>query len=79
MLLDDVFDKLDQDRVALIMQLVESDHFGQIFLSDTHQERTLAALETTQLSYSLFRTIKLFVLWNHETKHLVLSLFYPWV
>lgn len=53
-LLDDVFDKLDQDRVALIMQLVESDHFGQIFLSDTHQERTLAALETTQLSYSLF-------------------------
>ena len=53
-LLDDVFDKLDQDRVALIMQLVERDHFGQIFLSDTHQDRTLAALETTQLSYSLF-------------------------
>ena len=31
MLLDDVFDKLDQDRVSLIMQLVERDHFGQIF------------------------------------------------
>jgi DNA replication and repair protein RecF len=54
MLLDDVFDKLDQDRVALIMQLVERDHFGQLFLSDTHQDRTLAALETTQLSYTLF-------------------------
>ena len=54
MLLDDVFDKLDQDRVSLIMQLVERDHFGQIFLSDTHQERTLAALATTQLSYTLF-------------------------
>ncbi len=53
-LLDDVFDKLDQDRVALIMQLVERDHFGQLFLSDTHQDRTLAALETTQLSYALF-------------------------
>ena len=53
-LLDDVFDKLDQDRVSLIMQLVERDHFGQIFLSDTHQERTLAALATTQLSYTLF-------------------------
>ena len=53
-LLDDVFDKLDQERVTLIMQLVESDHFGQLFLSDTHQERTIAALETTQLSYSLF-------------------------
>ncbi len=53
-LLDDVFDKLDQERVALIMQLVESNHFGQLFLSDTHPERTLAALKTTQLSYKLF-------------------------
>ena len=53
-LLDDVFDKLDQQRVALIMQLVENNHFGQLFLSDTHQERTLAALKTTDLSYSLF-------------------------
>ncbi len=53
-LLDDVFDKLDQERVGLIMQLVESNHFGQLFLSDTHQERTLTALNTTQLSYSLF-------------------------
>lgn len=53
-LLDDVFDKLDQQRVSLIMQLVESNHFGQLFLSDTHQDRTLAALKTTQLSYSIF-------------------------
>lgn len=53
-LLDDVFDKLDQNRVALIMQLVENNHFGQLFLSDTHKERTLDALKTTDLSYSLF-------------------------
>jgi len=53
-LLDDVFDKLDQERVSLIMQLVEKNHFGQLFLSDTHTERTIAALKTTQLSYSLF-------------------------
>lgn len=53
-LLDDVFDKLDQERVSLIMQLVESNHFGQLFLSDTHPERTLAALKTTQLSHKLF-------------------------
>ena len=53
-LLDDVFDKLDQNRVGLIMQLVEDNHFGQIFLSDTHQERTLDALKTTQLSYKIF-------------------------
>ena len=53
-LLDDVFDKLDQERVSLIMQLVEKNHFGQLFLSDTHSERTIQALKTTQLSYSLF-------------------------
>ncbi len=53
-LLDDVFDKLDQNRVSQIMQLVEKNHFGQIFLSDTHEERTLDALKTTQLSYKIF-------------------------
>ena len=53
-LLDDVFDKLDQNRVSLIMQLVEENHFGQIFLSDTHEDRTMAALKTTQLSYKVF-------------------------
>jgi DNA replication and repair protein RecF len=53
-LLDDVFDKLDQQRVSLIMQLVENNHFGQLFLSDTHEERTLQALKTTQSSYKIF-------------------------
>ncbi len=53
-LLDDVFDKLDQNRVGLIMQLVEENHFGQIFLSDTHEDRTMEALKTTQLSYKVF-------------------------
>ena len=53
-LLDDVFDKLDQNRVGLIMQLVEENHFGQIFLSDTHEDRTMEALKTTQLSYKIF-------------------------
>lgn len=53
-LLDDVFDKLDQNRVGLIMQLVEENHFGQLFLSDTHEQRTLDALQTTQLSYKIF-------------------------
>lgn len=53
-LLDDVFDKLDQNRVELIMQLVENNHFGQLFLSDTHKNRTLAALKTTDLDYTIF-------------------------
>ena len=54
LLLDDVFDKLDQNRVELIMQMVEKNHFGQLFLSDTHKARILDALSTTSLSYQLF-------------------------
>ncbi|MDG2397563.1 MAG: DNA replication and repair protein RecF [Flavobacteriaceae bacterium] len=53
-LLDDVFDKLDQKRVELIMQLIEKNNFGQLFLSDTHHERTIKAIKTTKLSYSVF-------------------------
>ena len=54
LLLDDIFDKLDQNRVELIMQLIEKNNFGQIFISDTHYERTLSAIKTTDLSYEVF-------------------------
>lgn len=39
LLLDDVFDKLDENRVSQIIEMVNEDHFGQIFISDTHPER----------------------------------------
>ena len=35
LLLDDVFDKLDMLRVKQLVQLVGSDRFGQVFLTDT--------------------------------------------
>ncbi len=38
-LLDDIFDKLDANRVTQIIKLVASDNFGQIFITDTSQER----------------------------------------
>lgn len=38
LLLDDIFDKLDADRVTRIMQLVASSDFGQIFITDTNRE-----------------------------------------
>ncbi|HUH46086.1 MAG TPA: DNA replication and repair protein RecF, partial [Arenibacter sp.] len=40
LLLDDIFDKLDENRVAHIIHLVDEANFGQIFLSDTHADRT---------------------------------------
>ena len=39
LLLDDVFDKLDQSRVSRLMTLVSEETFGQIFVTDTHLER----------------------------------------
>ncbi len=38
LLLDDVFDKLDSERVERIIRLVLSDEFGQIFLTDTDRQ-----------------------------------------
>jgi recF protein len=39
LLLDDVFDKLDMDRVAYLLRLVVNAHFGQIFLTDSNKAR----------------------------------------
>lgn len=38
LLLDDIFDKLDAGRVSRIMQLVATDTFGQIFVTDTNRQ-----------------------------------------
>lgn len=38
LLLDDIFDKLDADRVKQIISLVSEEHFGQIFITDTNRE-----------------------------------------
>lgn len=40
LLLDDIFDKLDESRVTALISLVNEHNFGQIFISDTHPERT---------------------------------------
>lgn len=39
LLLDDIFDKIDDKRVGYLMQLVSENRFGQIFVTDTHARR----------------------------------------
>lgn len=39
LLLDDIFDKIDDKRVAALMTLVSQQRFGQIFITDTSEER----------------------------------------
>jgi DNA replication and repair protein RecF len=40
LLLDDIFDKLDDLRIAAMMDLISKHNFGQIFLTDARQERS---------------------------------------
>jgi DNA replication and repair protein RecF len=54
LLFDDIFDKLDETRVAKIVQMIDDKVFGQIFISDTHPERTEVIVKATHQSYTLF-------------------------
>ncbi|WP_147679126.1 DNA replication/repair protein RecF [Algibacter pacificus] len=55
LLLDDIFDKLDEQRVAQIIKLVDDENFGQLFISDTHAERTENAVKQVHQSYEIFK------------------------
>jgi len=54
LLLDDIFDKLDEKRVEHIITLVDDKNFGQLFLSDTHPERTEAIVKNIHQTYTIF-------------------------
>ena len=54
LLFDDIFDKLDEFRVQKIVAMVNNDNFGQIFISDTHLDRTENIVKETHQSYKIF-------------------------
>ncbi|MDR1181105.1 MAG: DNA replication and repair protein RecF [Bacteroidales bacterium] len=53
LLLDDVFDKLDEIRVNQLVSLVISDDYGQVFITDTHKDRMLELLKNKDVHYNL--------------------------
>jgi DNA replication and repair protein RecF len=55
LLLDDLFDKFDADRVEQLIRLVGNNRFGQIFITDTHQSRLQMILEGSTTDFKLFR------------------------
>jgi DNA replication and repair protein RecF len=55
LLLDDIFDKFDAERVEQIIRLVGNHRFGQIFITDTQQNRLHDILSTLNTDYKLFR------------------------
>lgn len=55
LLLDDIFDRLDGDRVEQIIRLVASDRFGQIFITDTNREYLDRIIDRVTDDYRLFQ------------------------
>jgi DNA replication and repair protein RecF len=55
LLLDDIFDKFDAERVDQIIRLVGNDRFGQIFITDTNQHRLQDILTSHNTDYKLFK------------------------
>ena len=53
LLLDDVFEKLDQDRMQQLLQWVCADNDGQVFITDTHKERLEDALNKLGTGYQV--------------------------
>ena len=57
LLLDDIFDKLDAQRVEQIVKLVAGDGFGQIFVTDTNREHLDRILHNGSFDYKLFSVV----------------------
>ncbi|MDO4819117.1 MAG: DNA replication and repair protein RecF [Prevotella sp.] len=54
LLLDDIFDKLDAQRVEQIVTLVSGKRFGQIFITDTNRDHLDSILRCIDSDYKLF-------------------------
>ncbi len=55
LLLDDIFDKFDAQRVSHIIRLVAGEQFGQIFITDTGREHIEGILNQTDCEHKLFQ------------------------
>jgi DNA replication and repair protein RecF len=53
LLLDDVFEKLDEERISNLLKRVCVDNDGQVFITDTNKERLKEHLEPLGQSYQL--------------------------
>lgn len=56
LLLDDVFDKLDMGRISNLLQMVASNDFGQIFITDSNKVRMSGIVDGLTRDRSYFET-----------------------
>jgi DNA replication and repair protein RecF len=53
LLLDDVFEKLDDNRMQQLLRWVCNENNGQVFITDTHKERLQEAFEKLNTAYQI--------------------------
>ena len=58
LLLDDIFDKLDDKRVECLISFVKKEKFNQVFITDTNKERSEDILKKTESDYTIFNIAK---------------------
>lgn len=58
LLLDDIFDKLDDFRIAKLLELIKKDDLGQLFITDARPDRTSALLRQINISAAIFTVEK---------------------
>lgn len=66
LLLDDIFDKLDNERVTQLMRLVSEHKFGQVLVTDTDPERVKAVFAKIDVPMRLFHVESGKVLCDNE-------------
>lgn len=54
LLFDDIFDKLDDERVQQIVKLVSENNFGQVFITDTQRKRIENIFNTIEIEHKIF-------------------------
>lgn len=54
LLLDDIYDKLDETRFTKLIELLNSENFGQVFITDTHPERITNLFANLKAEHRIF-------------------------
>ena len=54
LLLDDLFDKLDEERLARLVSVTSGEEYGQVFITDCNRERIISVLKNSGHSFRLF-------------------------
>ena len=57
LLLDDVFDKLDMGRISNLLQMVASNDFGQIFITDSNKVRMSGIVDRLTQDRAYYETV----------------------